>query len=341
MPLAHPILGLVSIFGIVTLAACSDGSGMAPKLAGRDAVRQDMFGITRSEYSTSHPRHHFVSNYACAATGSLKYVSDARNNVINIYVGKFAGQAPCGQIANSGLNVPAGLYVQDATHDLYVANNHGLNVLVFHRGQTSPYNTYTDPSGQFVLDVTTSPDGTVVATNVFQKNGNEFGSVSTWIGGSNGGTFVGNFPMTNASLGTFVTSRKSGKIYFDDIDKSNGLGAIWSMSCPAGACGVQTQVTGVSLQYPGGMAVDSTGDLLVSDQTALTADTFELPNPKPSTFPLTGYPECVAIDKHNRHWFVSDGANNIASEYTYPSGSLVGTVPGNPGGSTSGIAVDP
>lgn len=327
MRFVRSLQAFVVVAGIVWLTGCSGGSAIAPKLAGRDGTTQ--------------PRHHFVSNDSCPATGSLKYVADPKDNVINIYVGKFAGQAPCGQIAHPSLNVPVGLYVRDATHDLYVANNHGLNVLVFHRGQTSPYNTYTDPSGQFVLDVTTTPDGTVVASNVFQKNSNELGSISTWVGGPNGGTFVGNFPMTNAALGTFVTSRKSGKVYFDDIDKSNGLGVIWSVWCPAGACGAQTQVAGVSLQYPGGMTVDGSGDLLVSDQSAVTADTFELPNPKPSTFPLTGYPECLALDQYDHHWFESDGQNNIASEYSYPGGKLVGTVPGNAGGETSGIAVDP
>jgi hypothetical protein len=341
------VRGLSAAAAITLFAGCSGGSTIAPNPSSPPDGAHLPSGRVQGALSPfvllniNGDGHQLKSFYACPATGSLKYVSDYKNNVINIYVGKFAGQAPCGQIASSSLNVPSGLYVQDATHDLYVGNNRGLNVLVFHRGETNPYNIYTDPTGQFVNDVTTTPDGTVIASNVFQYGGNELGSISTWVGGPNGGTFVGNFPMTNSSAGTSVTSRKNGTVYFDDFDKSGDHGVIWFMSCPAGACGAQTQVAGVSLQYPGGMAFGDTGDLLVNDQTAVTADTFELPNPKPSTFPLAGYPNGLAISKFNHHWFVSDGANNIASEYSYPSGKLVGTVQGNPGGASVGIAVDP
>jgi hypothetical protein len=341
MGFTSPIRAICVVAGLVALAACAGGSAVAPSHAGRDSDRAVSLGITSAGPTTDHLRQHFVSHDSCPATGSLKYVSDSNDNEINIYVGKFAGQAPCGQIASSTLNVPVGLYVQDATHDLYVANNFGHNISVFHRGQTSPYNTYTDPTGQFVYDVTTTPDGTVIASNVFQYGGNERGSISTWVGGPNGGTFVGNFPIKNAAAATFVTSRKNGKVYFDDTDDTLGLGVVWSVMCPAGACGAQTQVAGLTLKYPGGMAIDATGDLLVNDQFADTADTFELPNPKASTFPLVGYPNGMATDKNNHHWFVSDGANNIAYEYSYPGGKLVGSVPGNAGGSTIGIAVDP
>jgi len=43
----------------------------------------------------------------------------------------------------------------------------------------------------------------------------------------------------------------------------------------------------------------------------------------------------------NNHWFVADASNNDAAEHAYPSGSLIGTVPGNPGGNLVGIALDP
>ena len=341
MDFTSPIRAIVVVAGLVVLAACAGGSAMAPSPAGRDSVRDVRLGIISARPTTNHLRKHFVSYYSCPRAGSLRYVSDSNDNVINVYVGKFAGQAPCGQIASSSLNVPAGLYVQNATRDLYVANDFGHNILVFRRGQTSPYNTYTDPTGQYVYDVTTTTDGTVIASNVFQFCGNEGGSISTWVGGPNGGTFVGNFPTSNAAADSFVTSRKNGTVYFDDFDKSSNLGAVWFMSCPAGACGAETLVAGVSLQYPGGMAFDDTGDLLVNDPKAIAADTFELPNPKPSTFPLTGHPNGLAVNKINHHWFAADAANNIAYEYSYPGGKLIGSVPGNAGGTTIGIAVDP
>lgn len=59
------------------------------------------------------------------------YVSDYNNDVINVYKGNLAGQAPCGHIgSHATLSAPDGLFVQVKTHDLYVAN----------RGVTSSFN---------------------------------------------------------------------------------------------------------------------------------------------------------------------------------------------------------
>ena len=142
--------------------------------------------------------------------------------------------------------------------------------------------------------------------------------------------------------GRFALARtEDGKLYYDDID-SLGNGSLWSVSCPAGACGVQTQVAGITFgNFPAGIKFDTSGDLLVNDAAALTADTFELPNPKPKTFPLSGVPVGLAVDPLKNHWFVADPTNNVGVEYLYPSGVLVGTVPGNPSGALTDIAVDP
>jgi hypothetical protein len=332
---------------IAILAACSGGSAIVPKLTARQNIANY---ATRRMPSILSPMgslnfnfralHHFKSFYACPTTGSLKYVSDFTQNVINVYTGNFAGQAPCGRIT-SRLSNPRFLFVQPATHDLYVANATNSNILVFHRGQSTPYNSYSDPTGQYPWDVTVAKDGTVIASNDINTGFNELGSISTWIGGPNGGTFVGNFPMTNSAGGLYVTVQKSGKVYFTDIDATTLQGVLWSMSCPAGACGLQTQVAGVSFQLPGDMGSDDTEDLLVNDSDTGKAETFELPNPVPSTFPVVGTPYGMAINPLDHHWFLTDPTNNNAAEYKYPGGRLIGTVPGDPSGQALGIAVDP
>jgi hypothetical protein len=233
------------------------------------------------------------------------------------------------------------MFVKTSTHDLYVANRDASNVLVFHRGQTTPYNTYTDPTIQYTGDVTVARDGTVIASNEYKPHFTEDGSLSTWIGGPNGGTFVGNFPMTNSYSGFAVTVQKNGTVYFTDRDQS-GKGALWSLSCPAGACGVQTQVAGVSFTDANGMASDNGEDLLVLDGGAANVDTFELPDPNPSIMPLlAGDPIFMALNKSDNHLFVVDDIHNEAYEYAYPSGTLIGSVPGDPGGHVAGIAIDP
>jgi hypothetical protein len=284
---------------------------------------------------------HLASFYSCPASGSIKYVADDRLNAIYIYSGRLSGQSPCGQIASAALNIPTGLHVQAATHDLYVANKYGHDVLVFHRGDVTPYNTYTDPTGQLPIDITVAPDGTVLASNYTNPSQSEAGSISTWIGGPSGGTFVGNFPETNSEQGAYIAVKKNGTVYFDDVDRHILQGFVWTVSCPAGACGVQTRVRGVVLQFPGGIAFDSAGDLLVTDVFAATADTFELPNPVPSTFSMAGRPWDMIISTGGRNIFTFNSFLNEAVEYSYPGGALIGSVSGVSGGAISGVAVDP
>lgn len=327
MRILTPIQPLCIAAAIVMFGGCSGVLTVAEKPAPSQFGADSTIG------------HSFMTFYRCPANGPIEYVSDYNNNIINIYTGTFAGHAPCGRIA-SGLSSPWGMYVQLGTHDLYVANDAAHNILVFHRGQTTPYNKYTDPTGQDPVDVTVAKDGTVIASNLVQIHFTENGSLSTWVGGPHGGKFIGNFPMKNGGEGEFVTVQKSGTVYFDDLTGQTNLGALFYVSCPAGACGTQKQVTGVTFNSPGGMGFNASGDLLVVEGAG-KADTFELPNPRPSTFPLAGYPTGTAFDQVNRHLFVADGLNNDAAEYAYPSGALVGTVAGDSGGGTFGVAVDP
>jgi hypothetical protein len=352
IPTRAQVLSLAA--AIALLAGCS-GAGTsaippkpAPPQGGADALLSraptsilKAMGRLKNDAQTG---HHYVAYYACPATGPIEYLSDYNNSVINVYRGKFAGQSPCGQIT-SGVSNPEGIYVQRGSRDLYVANDGAHDVLVFHRGKMTPYNTYTDPGGEDTFDVTVAGDGTVIASNLIKQTGPQRGSISTWRGGPHGGTFIGNFPMTNSNEGLFITVQKNGTVYFDDVDATSGRGLLWSVKCPAGACGTQKQVAGVSFNFPFGIGSDNAEDVLVDDLnttlTTGTANTFELPNPHPKSFTLVGVPVGMAIDALDHHWFVADAKTNDAAEYSYPGGALVGTVPGNSGGDPVGIAVDP
>jgi hypothetical protein len=345
--LSGPIsLRALSIAAATALCVgCSGGSAIAPNSASPQLASRspegnvlsggNPFGPLKIDYGAG---HNFTSFFACPATGSIAYAADYYNRVVNVYAGRFLGQAPCGQIASGVFRTPYGLYVDPDTHDLYAANIFGNNILVFHRGQTTPYNTYTDPTGQYPQDVVVAKDGTIIASNNTAIDPHEGGSLSTWIGGPNGGTFVGNFQMPGGSFGGFLTVRRNGTVYFD-LGLSNA--SVWYVSCPAGFCGPQNQVAGVSLYRASGLAVNDEGDLLASDRSPGLGKTFELPNPVPKTFPLYGYPQGMAIDNLHHHWFVAD-QNDIASEYAYPSGKVLGSVVVNPPNAwVWGVAVDP
>jgi DNA-binding beta-propeller fold protein YncE len=317
--------GLIAASAIAFLAGCS-GSAIT--------------SIAPQSASLQHAARHFTSFYACPAKGPIKYVSDFNNDVVDVFAGKFSGQAPCGQIT-SVLKSPWGIFVEPRTHDLYVANYAAHDIVVFHRGQMAPYNTYTDPTFQDPVDVAVAKDGTVIASNQVRPHFPTVGSLSTWVGGPNGGTFVGNFTMSPGSEGLYLTVQRDGTVYFDDLVSTQfNFGALWSVSCPAGACGTQTQVSGVSFNSAGGVASDDTEDVLAINGAGF-AETFELPNPNPKSIPLSGVPVGMAINALDHHLFVTDAANNDAAEYSYPDGKLIGTVPGNAGGGLFGIAVDP
>ncbi|HEY5093759.1 MAG TPA: hypothetical protein VII69_01440, partial [Candidatus Eremiobacteraceae bacterium] len=255
---------------IAILAGCSSGSVIAAKPANLQsdhvspASRNLGIALANGILNVNTQTGRRVASfYACPATGLLKYVSDFGNHVIYVYSGVFHGQRPCGQIT-SKLNGQYGLYVDPTRDDLYVANTQAGNVLVYHRGRLRPYNTYTDPTpgSEYPVDVAVANDGTVIATNGIQPAGPATGSISTWLPGPNGGTFVGNFLMINDIQGGFLTIQSDDTVYFDDLDSNTNEGALWSVSCPAGACGAQSQISGVSFLYPGGLASDSTDDLL-------------------------------------------------------------------------------
>src|SRR5580704_16167705 len=96
------------------LSGCSGDATVAPKPASPQggAIFQAQNALSSRD----------VSGYnACPASGTTEYVSDYFQNVIVIFHGNFHGQAPCGQIT-SGLSLPWGMYVDQSTHDLYVAN---------------------------------------------------------------------------------------------------------------------------------------------------------------------------------------------------------------------------
>jgi hypothetical protein len=312
--------GVIFVFTALVAAGCSIGGPLA--IAPKPASQQSLARI-----------------YTCPAKGSIVYVSDYNNDVINVYKGNLAGQAPCGQIgSHATLSAPDGLFVQVKTHDLYVANRGVTSVKVFHRGQLVPYNTYIDQSYQLVqlMDATVAKDGTLIATSIDC-------TLSTWIVGPNGGTFVGNFMMKHCqpSYPTYVAADKSDTIYYDGQvgGMFNPHAALFSVSCPLGACGAQTRFLWdvPTFSYPTGMAFDAAGDLLVTNGQG---DTFELPNPKPKFFHMAIPGDGMAINVGDDHWFVAADTMG-AAEYSYPDGALIGTVPANLNGYMAGVAVDP
>jgi hypothetical protein len=334
-------LQAIAAAAVVLLAGCSGGgsSSIAPSpgsvgQSAHQATSRSTSLLPAKFQSRNVHSNHGVTFNACPATGVLVYLSDAALGVINIYKG---GTTMCGQL--SGFSEPQGITVHG--HDLYIADTLNGRVEGYHRGATSPFQTYTDPGVQYPVDVAIAPDGTVIASNIFQQNGGP-GSLSTF---KSSGTFVGNFVLTNMLESFFVTAFASGVVYDDGFDTAAAGGAIWKLKCPAGHCTAATEL-GVPLVFPGGLGENNTKDLVASDQSGNTGDTFELPSLSPATFTLNGGDNVtVALNKTNSKWFAADALNNALVCYKYAqngsSSGTCGTVAGNSGGQALGVAVDP
>lgn len=336
---------------VILLAGCSgNGSSAISPLPGNPGQAQhSMFRHSTSVLPPSIQRVPLVrtsdirrSFNSCPATGTLIYAADFALSVVNIYNSSLQ---MCGQL--TGLTNPQGMTVAK-NGDLLVANTDAENTLRYHRGASTPFKTYTDPTGEFPTGVTVLKDRTVVVANIFNPN-TGIGSLSTF---HPNGTYVGTFTAPNVSTDFFVTSLDgtSGTTIFTDGFDTSGFPAFWTGQCPGGAC-VNLSEVGEAMAFPGGLVDTKSGDILASDQINNTADTFEMPNLTPVTFSWNpggdtdGIDNELVIGSPVSRVFGADAANNLVNCFKYKqSGTSPGTcgsVPGNSGGQMVGIAVDP
>ena len=344
MRFAVPIRMLSAAAAFVVLAGCAGVSSISPKPyePPQDHARSPMTRIPAAVGPLGmlyvHPTvgHHLKGFDTCPATGPIEYISDFNNNVIEIFAGKFAGQAACGQIGDA-LQSPQGLFV-GPNSNLYVANTGGGNILVFKRGATTHFATYTDPTGQYPVDVTVAHDKTVIGSNLLKQDGSAAGSISTW---KKNGSFVGNYPMVHDLEGLFLTVQADGTLYYNDIDATVGQGLLWTGSCPAGVCGKFTS-TGAASVFPGGLRSAQSESVVQADQILLTVTTYQFPN---FTFCIiigNGIVGPIGIDlnKSQKHLFYGD-TGGTGGEISYPSCTAIGTVPMQAGALPIGAASDP
>jgi len=306
---------------LALFAGCSSMSAIGPNPSTAQNVERSPTG------------GHFASFNSCPDSSAIVYISDDNNNVINIYTAPFAGQSPCGSL--SDIDIAEGLFV-DTNHDLYVANFLGDDVLVFKRGSTIHYNKYFDNLYNFVMDVAKAPDGTIIAANFQNQNSGFTGSLSTWLSGPNGGTYVGNFPNAQYVDSYFVTVQQNGGVYF------NTQSAIYATHCPFGECSA-FESTGGSLTRPGGLRAGNGNGLVAVDQSLSQLFTYKTYNTSPrpvSRCSIGSYPIGIDFDTSHQHIFVTDTGSNEGIEYTYPGCALVGTVPGSSHGNPVGVAYD-
>jgi len=350
MRIPTPIQALSAAAALALLAGCSSGSAIAPSmsttqghhavqlLSGRvPSVLNPVGMLSLHNLGGAQPSHKASFN-SCPAAGTIIYMSDFNLSVINIYKGgNLTPLALCGSI--TGVVNPQGMIVKAG--NLYVANTGGGNILGFHRGSTTPFVTYTDPtcSGQFPVDVTVSSDNFVFATNIF--GGACAGSISIF---KKAGAYVSTIANGNGANDYFLTIQNNGTLYTDD-----NTFAMYKASCAGGACGAFTN-TGAVMNFPGGIRSEDGEDPALDDQSGPNGGdvyTFE-----PPSF-TSGFGDCkvggvdpVSFDVNHsqHHMFLADAGLNQLTElkYTASTGACApkGSIAGNSSGLPIGAAVD-
>jgi len=268
-------------------------------------------------------------------TTPILYVAQYGSNAIQIYDQAGTNQSPIGTLTSS-LSGPWGLFVT-GTEDLYVANLAGADVVIFHKGATSPYKTLSDPGELPVIAVVDSTGTVYVANNKTTRGGP--GSVSVYAGGSTTPTSRLTVPNNIEVLWCALNNHHNLFVGYYKTNHTNGLVKF------VGGAGTAKSAD-VTIQFPGQMEFDSAQDLVFADENASTVNVYELPTKTPVAqyaTPSGGTIVGLALTKRSANFYVSDYGTGAVYEFSYPAGVLVDTISTGLGTSSppTGVATDP
>ena len=260
--------------------------------------------------------HPFVNVKAIQATGTKIFVSDAADNVVDIYntSGKQLGQI-------TGFSEPQGL-AADAKGNLYVADTANSRIQVYAPPYTKSPKTLSDP-GQYPVDVSVLNNGEFVAVaNIISTSGGP-GNVILYKNGKAVKT------ISNSSFA---------RVYFNGFDAKGNLYVDGENSAGATAVGeiaklttsgktIRTLTYNGTIGFPGGVVVTSATKIAIADQEAAAIYTYDPPkngslgNPIHTT-PLTGSGDAAAFafTQDDKDLWTSDAANVALAEFAYPAG---------------------
>lgn len=254
----------------------------------------------------------------------MLYVSGATCACVLVYLQRGTDQAPVAML--TGMSDARGLFVDEAG-DLYVGNSLADTVPIYRAGSLrTPIKTLTDP-GNHPSDITREGNhGTIYVVNQ-NTDGQGPGSISVYAHGS---TTPTSYLYTHPN--TFLDSIA--------LDAQHNLFA--GYGDPEGVAQIdEFQYKSVrpqpiqlptELGYTGGMEIDDMHHLLVADpdfngQNAPAVDILAIEQRVPLfKFDEEGWPYYVALNKIERHVYVSDARLSQVREYTYPGGVLIDTI---------------
>jgi hypothetical protein len=256
----------------------------------------------------------------------------------------------------TGLAAPQGIGV-DSLGNLYVANTNAQNVLVFKPGATSPFLTLDD-TGNFPVAVAVTLTGEVIVANFCSGGGSQCTGNGSIYGYKKGATKHSvTYGNANILSPYFVTSDAQNHVYADGFSTLiSGLPVACEYKTGHSTC----SDLGIGLNFPGGMQIDTSGDLAIVDQAGSGGSTLSVYAPG-STVPESTILLCMnisptkpcdvigfALTSSDKALWDAYYASNVhpvklakqTQEFKYPNGvSAVATI--NVGGPVSAVAYAP
>jgi hypothetical protein len=325
----NTVFAVLLVACFVSVAVAADADKKATSVARPDVVSPGSIVV-----------HRFVDVAAIQAAGTKIFVSDAANNVVNIY-------NPSGkQLAQlTGFSQPQGL-ATDAKGNLYVADTNNSQILVFKPPYNKAPKKLADP-GYFPAGVNVVTIGTttyVGVTNICSAPNCTQGGFIVYKNGKSKGAFQ----SSSIYRVYFCGFDAKGNLYADGTD-SNGVVTVGEVAkATRGGTTFATLTTGNTISFPGGVEVTTKGKIAIDDQLAASVFTYNPPkngslgNPIKTTS-LTGSGDAVtfAFTSNNKDLWTADAANADSAEFAYPAGgSALKTIPVS-GGLPIGAAVVP
>jgi DNA-binding beta-propeller fold protein YncE len=257
------------------------------------------------------------------ATSSVLYVSSSRPEEHEIDV--YDSEPPNRFIRRitDGVTGPNAQAV-DSSGDLFVANTDGANVAVYPPHAESPSRVYTKDMA-FALTPAVARDGTLYVS-VFHSDGKGFVFMFAPHRLS---------PSRQIPIGALGLAIDSKSFVYASVQIGT-RGRILKFS-PNLSRGTDL---GISLSFPGRLAIDPAGNIIACDQGAPAVDVFPPGATKPSKI-IKGLidPFAVAFDRSVQHLYVADGGDKNVYVYSYPGLKLVNVIARTTG--ALGLSVSP
>jgi hypothetical protein len=335
---------LTAFVAIATSGGCSGGSsGVAPTFPGQLPGSNSVLALGRSSVSRrAVTTASFMSRDA--VDQPLVFVSDAANNVVDIY--RQTGENKMvGQI--TGFNFPSGLAV-DAARNLYVTT--GSSIPIYAPPYTGAPKSTLDDTGYLPNAVAVLPSGTIGVANAC--NAPSCGSLT--------GNVVFYASNSTTPCATVADPTNFGNLFFDAFDDrgnlfitGQGSSGVWAIGEVKGGCqakNIELLTTMNAISGTTGIQVDKLDRIAIVNGIGGVSnraiDVYDRPrngslgNPI-VTMPLTGSaaPSQFAIRRSAVELYIAD-QDGASYEYQYPMGGApLRTI--SVGGLPYGLAVTP